>query len=32
VAALDALTTPSEVYPNWFIERLVDAKQRDALG
>jgi aryl-alcohol dehydrogenase-like predicted oxidoreductase len=32
VAALDELTTPSEVYPNWFIERLVDAKQKEALG
>lgn len=32
VAVLDALTTPIEVYPNWFIDRLVDAKQREALG
>ncbi|WP_376097786.1 aldo/keto reductase [Roseomonas sp. CCTCC AB2023176] len=32
VAALDAITTPPEVYPNWFIERLVDARHRDVLG
>jgi aryl-alcohol dehydrogenase-like predicted oxidoreductase len=32
VAALDALTTPAEVYPSWFIERLVDAKQKEALA
>jgi aryl-alcohol dehydrogenase-like predicted oxidoreductase len=32
VAALDALTTPEEVYPNWFMERLVDAKQKEALA
>ncbi len=32
MTALDALTTPSEVCSNWFIERLVDVKERDALG
>jgi aryl-alcohol dehydrogenase-like predicted oxidoreductase len=32
VAALDALTTPAEAYPNWFSERLVDARQKEALG
>jgi aryl-alcohol dehydrogenase-like predicted oxidoreductase len=32
VAALDTLTTPAEVYPNWFIERLVDGRQREALS
>lgn len=31
VAELDAMTTPAAVYPNWFIDALVDQKQRDAL-
>lgn len=31
VAELDRMTTPAAVYPNWFIDALVDQKQRDAL-
>ncbi len=31
-AALDTLTTPAEVYPNWFIDRRADARQKEALG
>lgn len=32
VASLDELTSPPAVYPNWFIDRMVDGPQRDALG
>jgi aryl-alcohol dehydrogenase-like predicted oxidoreductase len=32
IAALDAATTPAPVYPNWFIERLVDGPAAAALG
>jgi aryl-alcohol dehydrogenase-like predicted oxidoreductase len=31
VGELDSLTTPAAVYPNWFIDGLVDARLRDAL-
>lgn len=31
VAELDALTQLAPVYPNWFIEGLVDQKQQDSL-
>lgn len=31
IAALNALTMPAEVYPNWFIARMVDVRHRDAL-
>lgn len=32
LAALDAATKPTAVYPNWFNERVVDGKQYKALG
>jgi aryl-alcohol dehydrogenase-like predicted oxidoreductase len=32
IAALDAATTPAAVYPNWFIDNLVDQPMRTALG
>jgi aryl-alcohol dehydrogenase-like predicted oxidoreductase len=32
IAALDAATTPPPVYPNWFIDRLADAKTAEALA
>jgi aryl-alcohol dehydrogenase-like predicted oxidoreductase len=31
IAALDAATPPEPVYPNWFIDNLVDTPVRDAL-
>jgi aryl-alcohol dehydrogenase-like predicted oxidoreductase len=31
IAELDGLTTPPAVYPNWFIDGMVDQKQREAL-
>ena len=32
IAALDAATTPVAVYPNWFIDNLVDQPLKAALG
>lgn len=32
VAALDELTAPAPVYPNWFADGLVDADQKTALA
>jgi aryl-alcohol dehydrogenase-like predicted oxidoreductase len=32
LAALDAATKPTAIYPNWFNERVVDGKQYKALG
>jgi hypothetical protein len=32
VAALDEMTTPSHVYPSWFIENLKDQTTRVALS
>jgi len=32
VAELDALTTPPPVYPNWFIDRLIDQPVAQALA
>lgn len=32
VAALDALTSPTPQYPNWFNEKTADASTRQALG
>ena len=32
LAGLDELTAPAPVYPHWFVERVVDAAVRDALG
>jgi aryl-alcohol dehydrogenase-like predicted oxidoreductase len=32
VAELDALTAPATLYPHWFNNNLVDAKQKEALG
>ncbi len=32
LAALDAATKPTAIYPNWFNERVVDGKQYQALG
>jgi aryl-alcohol dehydrogenase-like predicted oxidoreductase len=32
IAALDAATTPVAVYPNWFIDNLVDQPMKAALG
>jgi hypothetical protein len=32
LAALDAATEPAPVYPNWFIDNLVDESQKVALG
>ncbi|TBW41170.1 aldo/keto reductase [Siculibacillus lacustris] len=32
IATLDAATTPAPVYPNWFIDRLVDPAMVEALG
>lgn len=31
-ATLDAMTAVTPVYPNWFIDGLVDQKQREALS
>ncbi|WP_280951344.1 hypothetical protein [Rhizobium sp. J15] len=28
LAALDAATKPAPVYPNWFIDNLVDQQQK----
>jgi hypothetical protein len=32
VAALDAVTAPTPMYPNWFNEKTADASTRQALG
>ena len=32
IAALDAATTPAAVYPNWFVDNLVDQPMKAALG
>jgi aryl-alcohol dehydrogenase-like predicted oxidoreductase len=32
LAKLDAATKPAALYPNWFTERVVDAKAYEALG
>jgi aryl-alcohol dehydrogenase-like predicted oxidoreductase len=32
LAALDEMTAPTPLYPNWFNERIVDAPVRDALA
>jgi aryl-alcohol dehydrogenase-like predicted oxidoreductase len=32
LAALDAATEPAPVYPNWFIDNLVDQSQKAAFG
>ncbi|MBW8789719.1 MAG: aldo/keto reductase, partial [Rhizobium leguminosarum] len=32
LAALDAATEPAPVYPNWFIDNLVDQPQKAAFG
>ena len=32
VAALDAVTAPTPMYPNWFNEKTADAATRQALG
>jgi aryl-alcohol dehydrogenase-like predicted oxidoreductase len=32
LARLDAATKPAALYPNWFTERVVDAKAYEALG
>ncbi|EJZ19682.1 aldo/keto reductase, partial [Rhizobium sp. Pop5] len=32
LAALDAATEPAPVYPNWFIDNLVDQQQKAAFG
>lgn len=32
LSALDAATEPAPVYPNWFIDNLVDQPQKAALG
>jgi aryl-alcohol dehydrogenase-like predicted oxidoreductase len=32
VAALDAITAPTTLYPNWFNANLMDAKHKAALG
>ncbi len=32
VTSLDAMTTLAPVYPNWFIDSLVDQKQREAVS
>ena len=32
LAALDEMTAPTPLYPNWFNEKIVDAPVRDALA
>lgn len=32
IAELDAVTTPTPVYPNWFIDKMSDQSVREALG
>ena len=32
VAELDAATALGPVYPNWFIDEMVDGRTREALG
>ena len=32
IAALDEITAPAAIYPNWFNETTVDLQHRDALG